>query len=220
MENVAVVLARASGWVESNDLNPRGSVFFPDFVKAIIARYGFMKFPEKLEEFDEGKGVTFVAGKLGHTVIEQVIVYTYGIVFDTRASTDESKRLLEEALQWASKEVGLNYNPLMIKRWQYLSQITFNSKVQLVRAHPSFQKLAETLTKRAAEVSGQTLDYDLTILALDHDPLLQKHPIGRFSIQRRENTPFSDNKYYSEAPLPTDVHIKLLEQFEVDLSGK
>ena len=62
--------------------------------------------------------------------------------------------------------------------------------------------------------------YDLAVLSIDYDQLTRKHPLGRFSIQRRDNTPFSENKYFSDAPLPTDVHIQLLEQFEKDLSGK
>jgi hypothetical protein len=41
-------------------------------------------------------------------------------------------------------------------------------------------------------------------------------PIAAFTIQRRGQTPFEENKYFSEAPLPTDIHINLLEQFEAD----
>src|SRR6266404_4209940 len=107
MELASILLARAMAWVEPAELNPKGAVFYPDLVKAIVARYDFQKFPQKLEDFDEGKGVTFAGGRLGKTVIEQLIIYTYGIVLDTRVSTQESQRLLEEAFEWGSKELGL-----------------------------------------------------------------------------------------------------------------
>jgi hypothetical protein len=67
---------------------------------------------------------------------------------------------------------------------------------------------------------GEYLKYELTNFTIDFDQLARKHPLGRFSIQRRDNTPFSENKYYSDAPLPTELHIKLLEQFEADASRK
>jgi hypothetical protein len=220
MDSIAVLLARASVWVESYDLNPRGAVFYLDLAKAITARYKFEKFPQKLEDFDESKGVIFASGKLGGTVIEQLAFYTYGIVLDTRVSTDESKRLLEEGLQWASKEFGLPNINLATRRWQYESSVTFHSKVRLLSASPAFEKLADNLTKGVREVIGENLSYDMTILALNYDQLLRKHPLRVFSIQRRENTPFSENKYFSEAPLPTERHIHLLKEFEADLTSK
>lgn len=218
MELAAVLLARAIAWVESHDLNPRGKVFYPDLVKALVSRYNFQKFPEKLEDFDEAKGVTFASGKLGSSVIEQVAVYTYGVALETRISTQESKRLLEEAFQWAAKELGLTFNPSMIKRWQYFSQLTFHSKAPLLRNHPALQRLAEGIAKGVREATGEALEYEVTTISLNYDQLTRKHPLGYLSIQRRENTPFSDNKYFSDAPLPTDTHIKVLEQFESDMS--
>lgn len=216
MEDVTVLLARATAWVESHDLNPRGAVFYPELGKALVARYNFQKFPQKPEDFDETKGVTFASGKLGNTVIEQVVIYTYGIMLDTRVSTAESKRVLEESLQWGAKELGLAYKPSMTRRWQYLSQITFNSKVQFMAAKSALQRLADRVTENVAEVTGESLKYELTSFILNYDQLTRKHPLGYFSIQRRENTPFSENKYFSDAPLPTDVHMKLIEQFEAD----
>jgi hypothetical protein len=218
MEGETILLARSLAWVEPTELNPTGKVFYPDLVKALVARYNFQKFPQTLEEFDESKGVTFGAGKLGDSTIEQVVIYTYGIVLDTRKSTKESKRLLEEAFQWGAKEVGLTYKPSMITRWQYLSQVIFHSTVALTSISPGAQRIAKTLTENVGQITGESLKYEVTGLLVDYDQLSRKHPLGRFSIQRRENTPFSENKYFSEAPLPTDVHLKLLEQFETDLS--
>jgi len=205
-------------WIEPIDLNPRGAVFYPELTKALVARYGFQKFPQKLEDFDESKGVTFGVGRLGDTVIEQLVIYTYGIVLDTRVSTQESRRLLEEAFEWGCKELGLLYKPDMVKRWQYASQVTFRSSAQMTGANSAVERLAASVAKGVANSMGENLKYDLAILSIDYDQLTRKHPLGRFSIQRRDNTPFSEDKYFSDAPLPTDLHIQLLEQFEKDLS--
>lgn len=219
MELSSVLLARALAWVEPRDLNPRGAVFYPDLVKALVARYDFQRFPEKLEDFDESKGVVFGAGRLGGTVIEQLVIYTYGIMLDTRVSTQESKRLLEEAFDWGRKELGFTYRPDMVKRWRYVSQVTFRSTSPMTGAGSAVGRLAAGVAKNVADVTGENLKYDLAILSVDYDQLGRKHPLGRFSIQRRDNTPFSENKYFSDAPLPTDIHIQLLEQFERDLSA-
>lgn len=219
MELLSVLLARAMAWVEPTELNPRAAVFYPDLTRALVARYSFQKFPQKLEEFDEGKGVTFAVGKFGNSVIEQLIIYTYGILLDTRSSTQESRRLLEEAFQWGKNELGLVYKPSMIKRWQYASQVIFRSNVPFTTVQPAFQRLSDNVSKHVAELMGENLKYELTAFTVDYDPLTRKHPLGSFSIQRRDNTPFSENKYFSVAPLPTDMHIALLEEFERNVSA-
>jgi len=212
MELAAIHQARALAFVEPIDLNPKGRVFYPDLVKAIVARYNFQKFPQKIEELDETKGVTFGEGRLGHTVIDEFIIYAYGLLLGTRVSTQESRRLLEEAIDWGSKELGLVKKP--VPRWLYASQITFHSKAPLTNAGVGIQQLASGIAKSVEETTGENLKYELTALFVDFDQLTRKHPLGRFSIQRRDNTPFSENKYFSDAPLQTDVHIKLVEQFE------
>jgi hypothetical protein len=218
MELTSILLARAMAWVEPADLNPKGAAFYPELTKALVARYNFQKFPQKLEDFDEAKGVTFGVGRLGDTVVEQLVIYTYGIVVDTRISTQESKRLLEEAFQWGSTELGLVYTPGMVKRWQYASQVTFRTNVSMTNASPALRRLAEGVSQSVVETMGEHFEYDVPFIVVDYDQLKRKHPLGRFSIQRRDNTPFSENKYFSDAPLPTDVHLRLLESFERDLS--
>jgi hypothetical protein len=217
MELAAIHQARALAFVEPIDLNPKAKVYYPDLVKALVARYNFQKFPQKPEEFDETKGVTFGVGQLGGTVIDEFIIYPHGLLLGTRVSTQESKRLLEEAILWGSKELGLVSKP--VPQWLYASQITFYSKVPLTGAHLAFQQLADGIAKCLKETAGENLKYELTALMVDFDQLTRKHALGRFSIQRRENRPFSENKYFSDAPLPTDVHIKLLEQFEAAISS-
>ena len=96
MEIASILMARAVAWIESADLNPTGVIFFPELTRAMVARYGFQKFPQKVEDFDESKGVTFASGRLVDVTIEQIIFYTFGIAVDTRVDTDISKNILEE----------------------------------------------------------------------------------------------------------------------------
>lgn len=220
MQLASVLLARATAWIEPVDLNPKGSAFYPEIAKALVARYKFQQFPSSAADFDETKGVRFALGKIGDSPIEQVVIYAYGIVLDTRTSTAESRRLLEDALRWAAKELDLVYDITMIKRWQYASQVTFYSDVGLDTQCRAFRRLTENVAKSVHDVMAENLTYELTGALIDYDQLERKHPLGRFSIQRRDNTPFSENKYFSDAPLPTDVHLRILEQFEADLSQK
>jgi hypothetical protein len=210
MELVAVLKAKAGALIEPVELNPFGKVFPPDLAKALVARYNFQTIPQL--GADNSKGLTFGMGHFGNILIEELTLYQFGIMLGTRTSTSESKRLLEDAISWAAKDVGLVLKP--VRRWQYESQLIFESKVPLTKLHPAAQVVADVMGKHALEVVGTELKYEMTAVMWEFDQLERKYSLGRFSIQRRDNTPFSENKYFSDAPLPTDVHLKTLQQFE------
>ncbi len=169
MELGAIHLARAMAFVEPIDLNPKGRAYYPDLAGALVSRYGFKAFPEKPEDFNEAKGITFTAGKFENVAIDQLVIYAYGILLDTRASTSESRRLLEEAVRWAAKEHGLTDRN--IRRWQYASQLTFFSDVQLTTVHPAFARLADQTAENVTRITGESVKYELTAFFVDHDPL-------------------------------------------------
>jgi len=56
----SVVLARVLRHTEAIDLNPRGTIFYPEFTQEFVERYKFQKFPQKLNRRVrriEGRGV-------------------------------------------------------------------------------------------------------------------------------------------------------------------
>jgi hypothetical protein len=219
MKLAAVTLARAIAFVETSDLNPNGRVFYPDFVRELVARYQFQKFPTQIEDFDEQKGVEFFQGKAGDSVIEKLVIYNTGLLVDTRTNTKTSKSLIEESLMWAKSKFGLCYEPQMIRRMAYVSQVTFHSDMVLNSLNPALAKLADRVSSAVSEIQGETFDYQTSSVAIHHDPLKRKYPVAGFTIHPRADAPFSERKYFSEAPLPTDLHLELLRQFEADITG-
>ncbi len=220
MRLAAVVLGRVLASIETVDLNPHGSAFFPEIIQKVVGRFEFQKFPQTFEETDEDKGVNFFEGRWNGVTVDKLTIFRGAIIVDTSASTGDSERIMDEALTWAASDLGLTYQRGMIKGKQYVSDLTFYSDIELLAAHRALLNLREGIDNAAEKCFGQPLRYDITRLDLDFDKTQKPLVTAPFSIQRRGNAPFSEHKYFSEAALPTDVHVRLLEQFEVDLSGR
>jgi hypothetical protein len=216
----AVTLARSIGFIEVVDLNPHGRVFYPDIVRELVKRYNFQKFPQSVEELNEQKGVEFVEGRWQETVIEKFVIYNTGLMVETRASTDISRRIIEDALQ-TGRELGLTYEDGMISRWAYVNDFTFYSDIPLLAVFSdSLSRIAERVGAEVSRIFGEPFSFETTGFLIGHDQLVRKYGVVPFTIQRRSDVPFRENKYFSEAPLPTGVHFALVEQFEQEvLSG-
>ncbi|HET9086366.1 MAG TPA: hypothetical protein VFN53_02470, partial [Acidobacteriaceae bacterium] len=72
-------------------------------------------------------------------------------------------------------------------------------------------------TSAVTEQIFEGLQYQPSQIWVGHDPGVRKNAIASFMIAHRVNTSFSENIFFSEAPLPTDLHIKFLNEFEKDV---
>jgi hypothetical protein len=214
----AILLARALAFFEVVDINPPGGLFFPDLTRELLQRFNFQKYPRNFDEWKDDKGAIFASGKLGKVTVDNLTLFNNGIQVDTHSGTDESKRILEETLQWAREKLGFSYRTDLKIRWAYVSNLTFVTDVPIL-SNPPLDNLAERTSRAMAEVVGNPIVYMPTAQSIGHDPLTVKWGRAPLSIQRRLEVPFSDNKYFSESPLPTDVHINLLKQFEADVKA-
>lgn len=219
MQISAIILARFFAFIETADLNPKGKAYFPDLVSALVERYQFAKFPQKLEDFDESKGVTFQSGRTKDFTIAQIQVYNHATYVDTSSSTADSEKLFNEVLLWLSESHGLIFRPEMVQRKTYVSQLTFFSDTIMKALTPAVLKLASKLAKRVPEFYHQPLNYQPAAFYLAFDPLSVKTGPSNFSIERRADTLFKENKFFSSAPLPTEEHIHMLEELETDLNS-
>jgi hypothetical protein len=213
----AVVLARVLAYVESVDLNPRGKIFYPDFIEEVVQRYKFQKFPKAIEDLDESKGVEFHEGKIGSKTIQKFTIFNTLLVLETRSNTSESKQILEEILTWGAAKLDLAYTPDKIKHFAYVSDVSFYSDVPLLDASPALAKLAGQTSEALSEIWKEPIQYEPTNLVVGHDTTARKYGIAPFTITRRAEAKFAENKYFSEAPLPTDVHLAMLKEFETEI---
>ena len=220
MQLTAVLLARVALFVESVDLNPRGQAFYPAVIRGLVDHYHFQSFPQKLEDYDEQKGVTLAVGTSGDKTIDKVVIYSWGLTIDTRSSTSDAEQLLDEALTWSAANLRLTYDRAMIKRKAYLSQITFNSDAPLLSSNPALDSIGKTVSETVS--SNLKLPYGFRPIGilLGADPEEQIIPVQRFSIERRERIAFSENKYFSSAPVPTELHLSLLAEYEKSMHNQ
>jgi hypothetical protein len=217
----SVVLARVIARVELFDLDPKGAVYFPNIAQALVQRFKFQKFPQKYEDFDPHEGIVFARGLIEGLAIHGLTLSTHSITLDTRSSTNDSEEVMHEILVWGGSNLGLKYNPAMIKRKCYTSQLTFFSELPMLPSmSPALAKLSDRLTASLREslpIDEEAPEYDLGSVLLQHDQLKRKHPLIGFTISRAIETPYKENKYYSEAPCSTHLHENLLRGFEADL---
>lgn len=214
MKLSAVLLARYYGLIQIDDLNPDGTVYYPEVVSALVERYGFMKFPKTLEEFDGSKGIEFVGGKAGKYAIEKMVIYNSGIYVDTLANTTVSEAIWYDLMQWAVGKLGLAFRREMVSRAAYVSHVTFHSDVPVLAVNPMLSKFAKRVSDEVRANFKEDLEFEPTTVNISFDTLSTKFGVANFSVQRREGVAFWENKYFSSAPLKTDVHLELLEEWE------
>jgi hypothetical protein len=217
IEILAVRTARFIIHFSTDELNPRGRAILPDITAALVERYGFVVYPQKHEDYDLPKGVSFEIGKWNDIAIGRLVIYDNGLLVDTGSSTDDSEAILKDALTWASETFELAFRPEWFNRKVYLSELIFKCDRPLTTLNPMLETLAAKLSKRVSEVMDLTLPFEVTSVSFGFDPFLTKNNMAGFRIERLVDVRFSENRYYASANLPTKEHIDYLNEFEAAL---
>lgn len=224
MELISVLTARALWFVELRDINPRGIALRRTLLPALAERYRFAKYPYDTPDnhpTDDAPGIRYKEGEFtnaeGVQIMVNLVIHDDGLVADTRSSTKDSDAFLVDVLQWAVKEFGLIFRPDMVFRKGYLSELNVSPARSLGELHPGLVRFADTLSSLVS-TPNYPVHYEPTGVFLSGDPTLELKPAA-FRFERRLDAPFSTNRYFSQAPLQTDLHLKLLEEFEGLLVG-
>jgi hypothetical protein len=103
----------------------------------------------------------------------------------------------------------------MIRRKMYLSELNVQSDGSLGRISPALNEFAGKVSS-ALNLHSE-LGFQLTGLTFAADHTLMppsKQLFSGFVVERKAGAPFSENRFYSKAPLPTEKHLELLSDLE------
>ncbi len=164
---------------------------------------------------DLQKGITFAEGMLGDIVIVTLQIFQNGVIVDTRSSTDNSMRVFDDLLQFAKEKNGAT---VVRRRYHLTSQVTFQSNFKLSLINPFLQPIADRLSSQLSETLDHPILFEPTAIMIGPQTWSMKIVPNSFTIERRAETPFSENTYFSSAPLATKEHIRLIEDIEQALT--
>ena len=181
----------------------------------------FLKSPRTPEEFNLADGVNFESGTFNGLVIRKLTVFPLVMHLDAADSTDKAQDTLLRILQWAKEEFDLRYSSEMITRWAFVSDITFQTEFPLLeRLSPILNLISKRISGVILENLKENLEYRPAKFWLAHDPDKRSAKIAPFSIEHLALSQDEENKFYSEAPIPTRHHLALLEELENALKDK
>jgi hypothetical protein len=219
MQLLSVIRARSIWLIDILDLNPKGRHIESSLIEWMQANYHFMKYPASIPDFNQGESLTFAQGSFeaqDGLISVDLTIHRDGLVAETRSSTKDTDAFIEEVLRLAVQDFGLVYHPEMIRQKHYVSELNVSSQYRLNRLNPRLQAFADRITSMLGNVPG-TL-FEPASISFWADPSAPFH-YSHFVFERKVNTPFSEHRYYSRAPLHTIDHLKLLEEFEDLLIG-
>lgn len=217
MELLNIITARAIWLFDAAELNPRGKRTSPSPIIWLKEKYGFEKCPASADDKDQSNALVFSRGNFvstdGNPIYVDLKLYNDGVIVDTFSSTHDSEMFIQNVLEGCVEELGWTYKPGMIRRKLLLSEVHFQSAKSLFGLN---KKLSDFATKLSTSIpDGLNTKFDFSGVYFLSGPVLPNAPISKFSVERKANTLPYENKFFSTAQLHTDVHLELLNEFEV-----
>jgi hypothetical protein len=215
MNLVNVPQARSIWLFDTTELNPLGLDLLP-VVQAINARYKFQKFPkpEEIRMPSSGGAWEFEGGTFqtedSQWIVVNGSVYNDGLVATTQANTALTDAFLLDLLTFISRQFRLRFEPSMLREKRYLSQLVVSSERLLLPADDK----AAAFSLYLSGIFNLQVPIEPIGIHFGPDPAAVGGKSFALRLERKVSTPFSQNTYFSEAPLSTQQHFEVLKKFE------
>lgn len=185
----------------------------------LVQSYNFIKFPT-YDDFKKEKkpdSLVFEFGEFQNSnnlsIGIGLTIHPDGFVADTNSSTADADYFLADMLNRVSKAANLPSYKDIIRTNLYLSQLYVTTDKHLDFINPKLNQLSKYLSSNVEENKV----FEVGGLSFWPDQTSKVNPAA-FTFERTLNIPFSEKRYYSSAPLPTEKHLELLNKLEKLLS--
>ena len=211
----AILMSRVIALGGAGEADPFGQVFLPSLLTALVERYQFQKFPTALGQLDLSAGVVLEGGYAEECgTISKLTIFKDGWTMEARSQTSQTKAALLAIFQWLADAHNLTYNEHTIKRWLYVTSLFFYSDADLDLLNPILLTICKTMEEYTVGTGRPRIPFKTSRIAVDFDRASLDFPQAPFVIERDKTMLFGEHRYFSESPMPSELHIALLEEVE------
>ena len=180
--------------------------------------YKFKKIPD-LRTADLSKTFTLEGGEFtvageNCPIAINLTMFDSGFSADTRSSTRNSEAFLIDAFTRFSEICEIPTHESVITRRGYVSRLFVNTDKSVELLNPKLTQLTEYLSQH---VEDGNMVFRTRSISIWPDQTIKVPPL-QFTFEPVVGVSFSENRYFSAAPLQTDEHLELLQKLEDILS--
>jgi hypothetical protein len=222
MNIVSLESGRTTWLFPVEEILPLGGADGPKIIAAISSKYKFTHPPANpTREAIEKDGLKFAGGQMVNkgkiANIVEFIVFNDGIV-SVSTSTEKAEGFLQDIYaflisEFAFREIASDVRKVNLSTLVVDFETSLNDFVQARNAE------IDLIGKHMNSIDNTDFPVELARVdfVLNKDPEFRPPNIPRLTIERRANTPFSQHRFYSAAPIHTAKHLEILKQIERSL---
>ena len=205
-------------FVRPDDLRPVRGLSIHQVVKRIQEAFNFASVPTSLPA--EGQPFIFKEGmfRQGSSDISIKFLESYndGVHIKVKSSTEDADVVFNK-LRQVSTELGgrSNITPLLT---YHISTIVVELDSGISKAVANFSEIVSMISDHL-EISA-TVDLKAIVFGghpVNSSPLIQKLNPTNFRLERRVDTSFEENRYFSTANMSTSAHVEVVRSLRVPI---
>lgn len=175
----------------------------------MINRYSFQHFPKAAPQPGSSENAKFGVGGFNDTQIDDLTVYHDGLIVSARATSDVLDAFLDDLYAFVAADFGIEKGTPETRNYETSVIVTMDERV--ARKFDFLEGLRNDLA--GFRNDGE---YHFSGLRLEPD-MGNTTTVPRFVFERRIRVPFSENQWFSAAPLKTADLLATLDNLEAQL---
>jgi hypothetical protein len=210
---------RVTWLVPLEEIAPAAGAHSVSIVGLLAARYNFSIVPTITTRDDmEKKGLPFGMGSFEvdgqRFAVSDFIVFNDGLVAASE-KTEWAEKFLEDVVQWVTKEFGFR-TPSSGIRKLFNSSIVVDFETQLSQLFVDYEKIAKLISTHSVMIMPERkpMHFSRMDFEVDKTELEGQLALPKFILERRGGVKFSQERFFSAAPMHTADHVKVLTEIE------
>ena len=219
MNIISFDTARATWLFPLEEFTPAAGASSPSILGEIGNKYGFARLPQITTREDMAKnGLPFGMGSFeieGHRIIiTDFIVYNDGIAA-VAEKTEWAEKFLEDIVPWVRDSFGFRDVSSGIRKL-YSSTLIVDFERPLSRLLSAYERISGIISSRTVMLipDRPPLQFSRLDFEVDKTAVIGQAVPPKFILERRAGVGFSQERYYSLAPMHTSSHIDALIEIE------